>query len=1141
MGSESENGIANGSEGLKFGATRRISAVEVEVEAEAEGRSIDRSTGEFGCGGGRGETCGKCEDRGTTRRRRRRRSRTRRHRIRRRCSVSVTNCWRDGENGRNGGGNLDGEGIDIRAEICSAFCASLQGCPEHKVHLELRGDNHSRCVSSECSMLSLQALEVELRRDLKSSNLRDALTDPIPEDEEHHGGPEGQSSSAQETGDAGGMEDDIESQRASSGSAASTSANHPQGSTSKKDQQQPQQQNEAQAQREDGKAVEVEVEDMEAQSGLELEPRRNGRVGDAEQSALRTGDPSEDDGPRPLKKERSSWDFEADDSFKFESGGPLPEPEKPPDPPPVFAPPFVRNRNDYRAKLMHLSELTLTLPPSPTGPEPPDAPGLQAPGDGDQGQSHPAPPAAAPSRLGMFSPSVMFSPSRLGLLSKSKANLVQPPPEEEVDPLDDDSIPNYKKLKSKERRWLVWIQWIGLFILILVMILAIKMNKLQLVVWKEIQLWQWLALATVIISGRLIAGWLVMILVALIERHYILKKRVLYFVYGLRHAVKNVVWLALVIGVWKLVFRHVESKGNIPIVTKVLWCLFTTACLWMVKILAVKVAANSFHRAAYFDRVQDCLFHQYVLETLSAPRSQETDYSHWDAVDSQAGRSHEPHLPSNLPPVQQDLQPSSSSSSRLPTMHEQQPNYGAAVVPETQRESERASHLASGPSRSNLASSLASPSRSNLGMASPSRSNLRAPSRATMGAGAPYAQPSQVLSPSGRLRRVSVLMNTSDGGTILARSTSPIQQEKLQELTSETVSAWTMKKLMKMIRKTNIATFSSMLDQEAGEKIDSEAMAKAAAKQIFYNIARPGEKFLTLTDFLYFLPEDQATRAFGLFEVNDLGHITKKALMKWVVNIYKERRALALTLSDNRTVVAKLHRVLDVLLLAVAITICFLIMGVNTQKLIVGFSSVLLPSVFVFGNAARSTFESLIFLFVMHPFDVGDRICVDGMAMIVEEMNILNTILLSGSNEKIYYPNSVLATKAISNYYRSPDQWDSIEFQIHATTPVEQLGLLKERMTKYIESLPQFWYPVFRIVCKDIEDSTRMKMALWVQHHLNYQESGERWQRRSNMILHMKTQLQDLGIGFHLPRQEITVTGVPVLDVPPHRSIPTPM
>jgi small-conductance mechanosensitive channel len=72
------------------------------------------------------------------------------------------------------------------------------------------------------------------------------------------------------------------------------------------------------------------------------------------------------------------------------------------------------------------------------------------------------------------------------------------------------------------------------------------------------------------------------------------------------------------------------------------------------------------------------------------------------------------------------------------------------------------------------------------------------------------------------------------------------------------------------------------------------------------------------------------------------------------------------------------------LVLAVLLTICFLIMGVNTQKLLVAFSSILLPSVFVFGNAARSTFESLIFLFIMHPFDVGDRILVDGNSLVVE-------------------------------------------------------------------------------------------------------------------------------------------------------------
>ncbi len=71
-------------------------------------------------------------------------------------------------------------------------------------------------------------------------------------------------------------------------------------------------------------------------------------------------------------------------------------------------------------------------------------------------------------------------------------------------------------------------------------------------------------------------------------------------------------------------------------------------------------------------------------------------------------------------------------------------------------------------------------------------------------------------------------------------------------------------------------------------------------------------------------------------------------------------------------------------MLAILLTICLLIMGVNTQKLLVAFSSILLPSVFVFGNAAINTFESLIFLFIVHPFDVGDRILVDGVSLLVE-------------------------------------------------------------------------------------------------------------------------------------------------------------
>ena len=66
--------------------------------------------------------------------------------------------------------------------------------------------------------------------------------------------------------------------------------------------------------------------------------------------------------------------------------------------------------------------------------------------------------------------------------------------------------------------------------------------------------------------------------------------------------------------------------------------------------------------------------------------------------------------------------------------------------------------------------------------------------------------------------------------------------------------------------------------------------------------------------------------------------------------------------------------------------------------------------------------------------------------MVVEEMNILTTVFLRYDNQKITYPNSVLATKPISNYYRSPDMGDAIDYSIHVSTPVDKVATMKERI-----------------------------------------------------------------------------------------------
>lgn len=82
------------------------------------------------------------------------------------------------------------------------------------------------------------------------------------------------------------------------------------------------------------------------------------------------------------------------------------------------------------------------------------------------------------------------------------------------------------------------------------------------------------------------------------------------------------------------------------------------------------------------------------------------------------------------------------------------------------------------------------------------------------------------------------------------------------------------------------------------------------------------------------------------------------------------------------------------MLCAALVIVFLLIFGIETSKLLLFFTSVFIPSVFIFGNSARTTFEALLFLFVVHPFDVGDRVVIDGQRMVVEVITYAHPIFL---------------------------------------------------------------------------------------------------------------------------------------------------
>ncbi|KAF2287164.1 hypothetical protein GH714_038527 [Hevea brasiliensis] len=241
----------------------------------------------------------------------------------------------------------------------------------------------------------------------------------------------------------------------------------------------------------------------------------------------------------------------------------------------------------------------------------------------------------------------------------------------------------------------------------------------------------------------------------------------------------------------------------------------------------------------------------------------------------------------------------------------------------------------------------------------------------------------------------------------------------------------------------------------------------------------------------------------------------------WVVDNFNNYEMLKSILEHKKTAIDELNVIASLMVVIVIIIVWLLFMGFLTTKVLVFISSQILLIAFVFGNSAKNVFEAVIFVFVVHLFDVGDRCIIDGTTMTVDEMTIMTTkFKRDDDGELICYPNAVLATTPIKMLYKIPQKSDCLEFGIDVSTPQSAFERLQHRIKRYLQENPRRWQPEHSIQVMAIDDN-KMTVALHVNHTINYRHRKKRAKRRSDLLLEMRHIFQDLGIQYNLPRQRV--------------------
>ncbi|KAK7686457.1 hypothetical protein QCA50_010681 [Cerrena zonata] len=301
--------------------------------------------------------------------------------------------------------------------------------------------------------------------------------------------------------------------------------------------------------------------------------------------------------------------------------------------------------------------------------------------------------------------------------------------------------------------------------------------------------------------------------------------------------------------------------------------------------------------------------------------------------------------------------------------------------------------------------------------------------------------------------------------------------------------------------------------------------AKRLARKLFSALSdvHPPRAHLVVEDFFpYFRSEVDARAAFALFDKDGNGDISRREMRDAVSRIYKERKALTKSLKDVGSAVAKLDAVMFAVVLMIFVFICLLIFNrSNTLASLVPLATIILGFSFIFGHSAQTLFESLIFIFSTHVFDVGDLVMIDDSPMFVREFGLFSTTFRRVDGQEIIAPNSLLASsKLVHNLRRSSSMWETTELMISYDTPLDVIEQLKIRLQGYVAQNNREWSNV-NVNIDKMEYQNAIHLVVGMEHRPNWQDWGGRWQRRTAFMRNLKSILEDLDVKYTMPIQPV--------------------
>lgn len=288
--------------------------------------------------------------------------------------------------------------------------------------------------------------------------------------------------------------------------------------------------------------------------------------------------------------------------------------------------------------------------------------------------------------------------------------------------------------------------------------------------------------------------------------------------------------------------------------------------------------------------------------------------------------------------------------------------------------------------------------------------------------------------------------------------------------------------------------------------LERKRCAVALARRIWMSFVVEGREVLYLEDIVEVLGTEhqaEAEECFAALDKDANGDISLDEMILAITEFGRLRKSLNNSMHD----VDQAIHVLDNLLFGIAFIIAVLLfvsfVTTGAATVIAAGATTLLSLSFIFMATGQEILASCIFVFVKHPFDVGDRVDVSDKSYVVEHISLLYTVFRNVDDHRLtQVPNNVLNSTWIDNFTRANAMHERLTVPVAFDTSFAEIQALREEMEIFVRDKDNSrdFQPDIEIEVTGVGDLDKLELQVDIRHKSNWSNETVRAARRSKFM-----------------------------------------